>query len=222
MDAFLADLEKCLGIKQIRLSLSEQWQRNGPQQAEGQALEACLKSVIVDTYFRDFSHSMDDFRRRYPKRHHKSPYANSFVRWRWNLGKHVIDADYAEGMKRLELHKTSFLKEIMRPTEQFTLLVLPIANVEPTYRDITPSPTSPPTGFDQLFVSPILGAPDMVVPIGKMQYLSRITEVEEMLPIAVNLVSPPGTDSALIDVILRCLRQAKRPTSVSTGCKLFL
>lgn len=73
-------------------------------------------------------------------------------------------------------------------------MVLPIAKVEPNYRDqVTRSAASLP-GTDQLYLPPILGSPDIVVPIGEVGYNSRATETYEFLPVAISLVAAPGED----------------------------
>lgn len=184
LDAFVAQMAEYTGVTPTRLSISDYWQQNPPREAGGESVEEYLKDVIIHTYYRDFYRSTSEFRARYHEKHHKSPYVNEFIRWRWSLGKPVTDTQCDEGIMRLDVYRNWLLNEVMKPTEQFAFFVLPIANVEPTYRDLTPPASDAPTGFDQLFVSPIMGTPDLVVPIEHVPYISRITEVEEYLPVA--------------------------------------
>lgn len=50
------------------------------------------------------------------------------------------------------------------PTEN-VLFVLPLTKVGPNYRDIYPGlPTAPPTGLPATSLSPVIGAPELIVP----------------------------------------------------------
>jgi Asp-tRNA(Asn)/Glu-tRNA(Gln) amidotransferase A subunit family amidase len=222
IDAFVGDLEQSLSVKAARVSISELWRRTAPSEATDQDLNAYLKDVIIQTYYRGFYKSSSDFRQRYLRMFGKQPYVNNFVRWRWNLGREVDDAQHKEGMRRIAAYRTWLLEEIFRPEEQMPIFVLPIANVQPTYRDVPPDPPLPQSGFDPLYISPILGAPDIMLPIGEVRYHSRITESEEYLPVGVNLVGAPGDDTALMATAFDCLVQANRPTKVETGTRIFL
>ena len=100
-------------------------------------------------------------------------------------------------------------------------LIMPISNVVVNYRDVPPPPVARPNGFNPLILSPILGAPDSVVPIGEYKYDSRVSGRKEFLPVAVDVVGLPGSDLDLIDVIQHCLEVSARPTTVGTGPRVF-
>lgn len=70
-----------------------------------------------------------------------------------------------EAMERFRVFKTWFLDHIMAASKRNTLVILPIENLEPRYRDEPQHPpVNPPTGLSNLFISPSLGAPELVVP----------------------------------------------------------
>lgn len=74
---------------------------------------------------------------------------------------------------------------------------------------------------DELFLSPILGAPDVVAPIGETPYHSKITKNIEYLPMVVNLVAAPGRDHELLGAVEAILESSKRPKKVCTGSMMF-
>lgn len=109
----------------------------------------------------------------------------------------------------------------MQRQERETFLVMPIAEVAPNYRDVSPPPVKRPTGFDPLILSPILGAPDVVVPLGEYEYESRVSGCKEHLPVVIDIAGLPDSDFRLIDVISGCLEMSGRPTAVETGSRIF-
>ena len=219
--SFVSDLEKFLNVQKTEISISALWNQKSPSKADGQSVREFLEKVAVETYYHDFYHSTDGFRAKYHEKYCKEPYVTPFNRWRWNLGKQVTSSQHHEGMSRLAVYKDWFLNEIMRLTEVESLLVLPIANVQPNYRDEPPPTPTIQNGFDQLFVPPIMGAPDIVVPLGEIPYFSRVTGRDEYLPVVVNIVGLPPSDFSLLRVIQDCLVSSNRPLSVSTGARLF-
>ena len=124
-------------------------------------------------------------------------------------------------MHRLEVYEKWILDSVMQQDISEAYLIMPISNIVVNYRDIPPPPVARPNGFDPLTLSPILGAPDIVVLIGESEYDSRVRGRKEFLPAAVDVVGLPGSDLDLIDVIQQCLEVSARPTTVGTGPRVF-
>ena len=219
--SFALDLGKVLNVRVSEVSISAMWSEKPPEEASDQSVQQFLKDAAVHTHFHDSYHSMSEFRARYFNKYHKEPEITSFMRWRWQIGKQVTSAQYQEGLRRLTIYKEWFLNVIMRSTECQSLLLLPIHNVEPNYRDTAPPEPTIQEGFDQLFLPSILGGPDIVVPLGESAYLSRITDREEWLPVAVDIVGAPDSDLALLETVQACLVASGRPLKVATGARLF-
>jgi len=115
--------------------------------------------------------------------------------------------------------------------------VLPIEELEPRYRDVPPDqPVEAPKGISVLYLSPTLGAPEIVVPgkhfeycqkisltftAGQIPFNSRITGQQEYLPMAVSLLGAPETDLELIEMTEGFLKHAKRSSRVQTGRTMF-
>ena len=218
---FISDLAGFLDVPKTEVSISALWNKNPPSEAGNLSVQEFLKDLAVDAYYHDFYHSTDDFRAKYWEKYHKQPYATPFNRWRWNLEKVVTAAQHREGTNRLAVYKNWFLNVVMRSTEQQSLLILPIANVQPNYRDSPPPKPTVQEGFDQLFVPSILGASDMVIPLGEVPYLSQITGREEHLAVGIDVVGLPHSDLSLLRTIQGCLKASNRPLRVSTGARIF-
>jgi len=80
-------------------------------------------------------------------------------------GSQVSEAQYQETSERISIFKDWFLKEYMGDGERSSILVLPISNVTPNYRDVYPGAPSPAaTGLRTTYLSPYLGAPELAIP----------------------------------------------------------
>jgi len=73
----------------------------------------------------------------------------------------------------------------------------------------------------RLFLPPILGAPDIAVPIGDVPYESRITGRTEYLPVVMDLVATPGNHWGLIEGVEKIITLSGRLAAVSTGKRMF-
>lgn len=221
LDSFVDDLKSSTTGTVEKISVTQKWQDSCPKDCEGQDLKEYLSDVIVQTFYYAFYHSQTSFRDRYFEKYQKEPYVNSFVKWRWNLGRKVTQEQHQEGLRRLEVYKSWFLKEVMGGPEKNSILVMPISEGVPNYRDHPPNKPTIQSGFDPLFLSPILGCPDLVVPIAQMRYESRISGRAEQLPICVNLLGVPGRDVDLINVVQAALRASGRSSAVRAGSEMF-
>ncbi|KAI0435209.1 amidase signature enzyme [Xylaria sp. FL1042] len=81
--------------------------------------------------------------------------------------------------------------------------------------------TKKKSALDELFLSPILEALDIVVPIGDVPYESTITQKIEYLPVVANVVGAPGTDFQLLRTISQVMKLSERPPSVAVGSRMF-
>lgn len=102
-----------------------------------------------------------------------------------------MDRDIA--LKRLDVYKQWFLQEVMKTKEQNTLIIIPIEEISPRYRDEQVSSRSSPVGIPMLFLSPTLGAPELTIPVGQVPYHSRVSGQPEYLPVGVSLLGAPGS-----------------------------
>ena len=108
----------------------------------------------------------------------------------------------------------------MKRDQQTTIVLLPIESISPRYRD-SATTDFVPVGVPMLFLSPILGGPELTVPIGVAPYHSKISARLEHLPVAVSLLASPGTDLDLIAWTASFLRTSRRRMEVRAGNELF-
>ncbi|KAF5600679.1 amidase signature domain-containing protein [Fusarium pseudoanthophilum] len=221
IDSFIRDIETHLPATIIPLSIRSSWLQSHPPGTPTD-VEEYLKDVIRATFYHQFYQSTENFRQLYPERHDgQQPYVIPFVQRRWALGASVSDAEHEEATRRLLVYK-KWLQDQLFGGEKFeTLVILPVAEVKPAYRDEKIESPENQSACDELFLSPILGSPDVVIPIGETTYHSKISKKIEYLPVVANLVAAPGRDHELLDAVEVILERSKRPKVVSTGSRIF-
>ncbi|KAK7932511.1 amidase signature enzyme [Apiospora marii] len=218
IQSFLDDMSLHFDARIRKISIQDLWHISPPEGVTG-SLADYLRDVITQTYYYSYYHSTDSFRDEFAQKYARSPYVIPFVRERWEAGASVSDAEHAEALHKPEVYKSWLLQLLFKFKR--TLMVLPIAKVEPNYRDeVTRSPASLPD-TDQLYLPPILGSPDIVVPIGEVGYHSRATETYEYLPAAINVVAAPGEDFWLLKIVRETLRRSGRRQDICTGSRVF-
>lgn len=217
-DSFVDDMATHLNATVTKISLRKSWQEAPPNHASSD-IEEFLEDVIVDTYYYSFYHASDEFRTEYFQKFERKPYVIPFVEQRWASGAAVSAEQYKEGLRKLEVYKTWLLSKIFNSNK--TLMVLPISPVEAHYRDERTESPSYQTATDELFLSPILGSPDIVIPIGEIPYQSRVTGNQEFLPVAINVVGTPGMDYWVLESMRTVLLKSGRPSKVNAGSRMF-
>lgn len=221
IDSFIQDLETHLPATIIPLSIRSSWHQSHPPEASDD-VEQYLHDVIRRTFYRQFYHSTASFRQVYAERHDgQQPYVIPFVRRRWTLGASVSDAEHEEATQRLLVYR-KWLHDQFFGDENFeTFVILPVAEVKPVYRDEKVESPETQSACDQLFLPPICGSPDVVVPIGEMPYHSKISNKIEYLPVVANLIAAPGRDHELLGAVDTILERSGRSKMVSTGPRIF-
>lgn len=81
-----------------------------------------------------------------------------------NLSSQISAVAHAEAMKRMEVYKSWFDKTVMESDKRNTMILIPIEEIAPRYRDEMPKKNFNPVGVPNLFLSPILKAPELTVP----------------------------------------------------------
>ncbi|KAF4993212.1 hypothetical protein FDECE_13490 [Fusarium decemcellulare] len=220
IDAFIDDAQRFLLATVTKFSIQDSWKQSHPA-GTSDNVEEYLQEVIRKTYYYQFYHSTDGFREWCHAKKQRPPYVISFVKDRWDQGAKVTADEHKEATRRLLTYKTWLHEQLFGDSNVKTFVMLPVANAEPNYRDEeSPSPKSQ-SALDQLFLPPILGAPDLVVPIGDVPYISKITKKTEYLPVVVNLVGAPGQDFQLVEGVETILERSRRPKTVETGPRMF-
>ncbi|KAF5009685.1 hypothetical protein FDECE_4131 [Fusarium decemcellulare] len=220
VDSLIEDMENLLHARVTLFSIRDSWKQSPPS-CVSEGVDEYLDDVIRRTYYYQFYLSTVDFRRSYTDKYGRPPYVIPFVHDRWDQGARVSPAEYEEATKRLKIYKGWLHAQLFGDENMETLVILPVANAEPNYRD-EPSPSpKQQSALDQLFLPPILGAPDIVIPIGDVPYKSKISCRDEFLPVVVNLVGAPEHDFQLLQAVETIMEKSSRPKVVSTGPRIF-
>ena len=80
-----------------------------------------------------------------------------------NLSSHITSNEHEKALGRLEVYRAWFNRTIMKPEERNTIILIPIEEIAPRYRDEATSRFNP-VGVPNLFLSPILKAPELTLP----------------------------------------------------------
>ncbi|KLP03653.1 related to D-mandelate dehydrogenase [Fusarium fujikuroi] len=172
----------------------------------------------------DYYHGFDSFRDEYSAKFGKKPFVSSVVRFRWDVGKDVTFQKYATYMKKLEVFRNWFTENVMGPDSKAlsdAILMMPYGEPHPEYRDeANPSAGIFPT-IAEKFISPILHAPQLVLPFAQMPYLSKVSGRLEMRPIASTMIGAKGSDLMLIKLDTEAFKKAGWPRSIQTGRYMY-
>ncbi|KAK7744310.1 hypothetical protein SLS62_010268 [Diatrype stigma] len=76
------------------------------------------------------------------------------------------------------------------------------------------------SGFSPYSISYCSGCPDLTIPLGEVNYWSKITQTEEHLPVAVSLLGPRGMDSELLELVSE-LEAGRILRPVQCGSRLY-
>jgi hypothetical protein len=137
------------------------------------------------------------------------------------LSSKITKKERDEAIDRLETYKEWFSEHVMKLGKARTIVILPIENISPRYRDDATTNFNP-VGVPMLFLSPILGGPELVVPSGQVPYQSKVSGRQELLPVGISMLAAPGTDLDLMDTVTKFLKHSGRATEVMTGKTMFV
>ncbi|KAI9154909.1 Scytalone dehydratase-like protein Arp1 [Paramyrothecium foliicola] len=169
-------------------------------------------------YYKDACGILKNFVEEYKVKFDKQPFFHRALRWRWEMAEKLTLKERDLGWERILTYKKWLLHNIF---QEGTVVVLPIDEGRPNNRESPPPPFALLNGYHPLYMSPIAGTPEVTAPIGEISYHSEVTQRLEPLPISVSVVSPPGTDLDLINLVHGALKIGGKPTSVATGRSIF-
>ena len=81
-----------------------------------------------------------------------------------DAGSQITREQRDDAFRRTEVYKLWVLHHILKVDNETALVVLPIKDAEPNYRDTDPGPPFAQEVWDPLWLSPVLGAPEISVP----------------------------------------------------------
>ncbi|KAI1117723.1 amidase signature domain-containing protein [Nemania sp. NC0429] len=218
---FVHTIESVLNIKCTEVSFAAAWKQSPPSDAQrlslGDYTNDAAKAQCFDAY-----HNCDDFRARYKQLVGHAPYVSPANQELWsfaqNISKEGRDRDFA----RLHVFRQWLTRTVLTGNDSNALIIMPLESMTARYRDETPKfPRPPQPGVNALALAPVMKAPVISIPVAELPYHSRITNRQEMLPLVLAVMGPEGTDLALMDAMLRVMRDSGMPTVVKTGRSMF-
>lgn len=155
----------------------------------------------------------------------RTPFINPFPQARFDSAVNVTQADINESYDRFTYFKDWFGAKVMQPdleTCSKSLFLIPMFAADPVYRNNVYS--QPNVGswssFLMYYYSVQSQGPEVVFPIGQAPYNSNITNVEEQLPVTIDIVAHRGCDYMLLD-LAKALADAGLLQTVKTGRTAF-
>ncbi|KAH8812887.1 amidase signature domain-containing protein [Xylogone sp. PMI_703] len=220
MKHFITDISKVIGCTYRKISLQDEWRVSAP--IEEKDLQKYLYNTTRHGWYYSAYHSFDKFRKDYQNLHGHGPFVTEVVRWYWALGKDVTLEQHEEMMNRFSVFKDWFIDRYISDESKANIVALHIDTVQAKYRDVYPGNNSPEVpGLRATYLSAILHAPELAIPISQIPYQSRITRTEEQLPMVVSLMGAPGTDLELLQWAIKALHKSGRLIQVNTGRTIF-
>ncbi|KAF5530149.1 amidase signature domain-containing protein [Fusarium mexicanum] len=223
-EEFVKILEDFLGVKRTPFSFVEEWEKSPPQDAGGLSLLNYTEKSAFWSLCYDYYHGFEKFRDEYRVRFGKNPFVSSVVQFRWDVGKAVTSQEYDQYLNQLEVFRKWFSENLMGPdsrTLSDAILIMPYGEPHPEYRDEANPPAGTFPTIAEKFISPILHAPQLVLPFAQMPYLSKVSRRPEMRPIASTMIGAKGSDLMLIQLAAAAFKKAEWPTSIQTGRYMY-
>ncbi|KAH6630486.1 amidase [Chaetomium sp. MPI-SDFR-AT-0129] len=216
---FVKGLERALNIKRTKISLAGTWSSDLPDGVDNQDLKKYLELAGSYPYYREAYYSLVPFVMEYQNKFGKRPFIHKAMLWQWDIAKKITKKERDFYWRRSETYRKWLLSNIFDASSQdtITVMVLPIMDGKPAYRDAELPPYYVLSGYSPLNMSPMMQAPEVTAIVGETTHDSRVSHRLEPLPIAVSLIGAPGTDLILVDLVERAMKAAEIPTKVQTG-----
>ncbi|KAI1120835.1 amidase signature domain-containing protein [Nemania abortiva] len=222
-EEFLHDLESFTRIQHSKFSMSDEWSRTCPEEYRGITLEELLATTSEPINNYDNVHNFDDFRREYRTRFGKTPYVSPAHTQRWENAEKVTLEEREKAMKQAVAFR-KWASETLFGNDSSVVMLVPQGRPGANYRDIVNNTGGfgiPGGPGGPIFVTSVLGVPQVVIPIGQNAYQSRPSGREELAPQFTTLISGYNTDLDLLRLAAGTLRASGRQTELLAGRYAF-
>lgn len=226
-DAFVQKLEEHLGVTATKISVLEEWKQTAPTDIRDSLIDYLgMSAFAVNGYFG--YHNFDAFRHDYQELFGKKPYVSPSHTARWAKNSKYTEEERDEGLQKIKVFKKWWNEHIWKVDSEggYTVMVVPQGRPGANYRDRVPESTAgdagpDPKSYTPIFVTSMLGCPQLVVPLGQNPYDSEVSGLVEYAPIVTSLIGPSDSDRLLVDLAAATLQDANWPTAVLTGRLMF-
>ena len=205
---FLQNLTSFLKTNATALNLNTAWAAAPPA---GAPANTSLSTLLNITYPLIISQEQtklvrDPFYAAYGAAHQgRKPFVDPAPLARWAFGDSYPSSQLAtENAKRI-LFRNWFSSNILIPDLSSAscsnaIAIYVGASAQPNYRNVYLSPPTAPYGFSSGRISPFAEMADFVFPVGEAAYNSSITGVQEVLPVAIDIMVAKGCDGVLFQL----------------------
>lgn len=217
MERFVTGLELLLDTKRIPFDFAELWRRTHPADLPENIDEAFDLTYRDNVYYQSarsvvdpfVSAWKDNFKVREPTSTEEAPepYIPPAIKARMKYGHEVTDAQY-EAANRTRDGFNQWVQDVLfrhfAQDGEKSLLILPRTWGLPDYRFDDDTPEGPVfrwSGFQPPNISGFSDCPDFTVPVGEVPYRSKVTCRQEWLPCSVGILTEPGGDGLLFDLL---------------------
>lgn len=214
---FLSNLKNYLNASSSAFNVTTAWEsshRSGPPLLElinstYEILSAKQQAKLVrDPFYADYAATNDG----------RLPAVNPAPLRRWALGDDspsTIEEAIANKTQFMDWFNESVLARDNNTCSDKILIYVPRVP-SPKYRGTYWTGPQVPSAFSTSRFSVMSGAPDIVVPIGEIEYESSVTNHTEVLPVTVSLMAAKGCDGMLFSLV-RGLLASGIISEVETG-----
>ena len=240
-EQFVTGLESVFDIQRTVFSMAELWRTTRPQELSAD-LDEAIGTLYEDIVYHDCVRNVvdpfiADWKARFRAQHPDAaapppdPWIVPIVKARMDYGRRVTAADYRAANAARERFATWVVDTLFRAHAQpgeTPLLIFPQSWGIPAYRHELPTAAPPPQGDRPLFwsgfslysIAYCSGCPDFTVPVGEVPYESTVTGRREWLPCSVSLLSAPGNDGVLLN-LLQSLEERGVLRPQVTGARMY-
>ncbi|OAA56025.1 glutamyl-tRNA(Gln) amidotransferase [Cordyceps fumosorosea ARSEF 2679] len=204
--SFLRDVADLLSAPVTVFNLTERWAAAHPGTAPllavvnstYEVLSAKEQAALVrDPFYADYAAHHDGRR----------PHVNPAPLRRWALGDAAGDGALRDSVANKTRFMDWFNGEVLRRDDDddggcsSDLFVYVPRTPAPKYRDTYWTGPQAPGAFSTSRISVMAEVPDVVIPIGEIEYESRVTNHTEYLPVTVDLMAAKGCDGMLFSLV---------------------
>lgn len=220
LQAFLRNMTSLLSASVSDFNLTERWTATNPT---AEPLLSLINSTYEVLSAKEQGRLVrEPFYADYAARHDgRRPHVNPAPLRRWALGDDA-DATIAEAVANKTRFMDWFGGNVLRPDSascSSDLFVYVPRTPAPKYRDTYWTGPQAPGAFSTSRISVMAEVPDIVIPIGQVEYESQVTHHTEYLPVTVDLMAAKGCDGMLFSLV-RKMHEIGMISEVKTGRSL--
>ena len=203
-EGFLRQLEAYTHSSRHVFNLDDLWRETRPN-GQSDSLDVATGHIytVLSTYT-SVRETVDPFIADFQAANHgRSPFIDPVVKARQAHGRCIGTVEYEAAVRSAEMF-SKWINESLFATsdeDELTLLIFPQSWGRPDYRVDPDERDLFFSTFSVYSLSYLSGCPDCTIPVGEVERHSRLTEAKMLLPISLSILSPPGTDLALLGLL---------------------